>query len=221
MQTDPTQRRGRIKNMHGHHLGREVETDVLTSHERLGRLTDEATKCGAACLIRAVAVSCDRSAFTELFQIYAPRVTTYLMRLGLDRGAADELTQDVMLTLWRKAAQFDAARATPAAWIFTIARNARVDMARRQQRASRPEPVDETAPDLIPDSVLAAADRSDRIAVALAVLPAEQAEVIRLAFFDDRPHAEIERALGIPLGTVKSRLRLALAKLRRLLENDL
>jgi len=141
--------------------------------------------------------------------------------MGLDYSAADELTQEVMLILWRKAAQFDPAHATPAAWIFTIARNARIDAARRQRRASRQELIDEVAPDVIPDTMLEVTDRSDRVAAALAILPSEQAEVIRLAFFDDRSHAEIERVLEIPLGTVKSRLRLALAKLSRLLENDL
>ena len=184
-------------------------------------MTPKAAELEAACLIRAIAVSRDRTAFAKLFQSFAPRVKAYFLSRGLDNGAAEEATQEVMLAIWRKAGQFDPIRASAAAWIFAIARNTWIDMARRRQRAPEPEPLDDVAPDPVPDAVLAAADRTERVAMAIAELPAEQAAVIRLAFFDDRPHAEIERALGIPLGTVKSRLRLALSKLRGLLENDL
>lgn len=173
-------------------------------------------------LIQAIATRADRGAFVALFTRFAPRVKVYLLRLGLDNATAEEHAQEVLLVVWRKATQFDPARATAAAWIFTIARNLRIDAARRAQRTPPlPDPADEPSPEPGADAVLAAEDRSTRVRAALAALPAEQADVIRLAFFDDRPHADIERVLGIPLGTVKSRLRLAISRLRGLLDEDL
>jgi RNA polymerase sigma-70 factor (ECF subfamily) len=173
-------------------------------------------------LIQAIATHGDRTAFTLLFLHFAPRVKAYLMQLGLDSGSAEELAQEALLLVWRKAAQYDPERASAAAWIFTIARNLRIDVARRTRLAMpEPDPVDEPPPTPPADAILAAEDRGTRIRAALASLPAEQADVVRLAFFDDRPHADIERVLGIPLGTVKSRLRLAMSRLRALLEDDL
>jgi len=173
-------------------------------------------------LIHAIATRGDRAAFAALFSRFAPRLKAYLVRLGLDHATAEEHAQEVLLIVWHKAAQFDPARATAAAWIFTIARNLRIDAARRAQHVTpAPDPVDEPLPEPSADALLVAEDRSTRVRAALAALPAEQADVIRLAFFDDRPHADIERALGIPLGTVKSRLRLAMSRLRGLLDDDL
>lgn len=176
----------------------------------------------AARLICAIATSADRAAFVALFTRFAPRVKAYLLRLGQDNATAEEHAQEALLIVWRKAAQFDPARASAAAWIFAIARNLRIDAARRAQRVlAAPDPVDEPVPEPSADAILAAEDRSTRVRAALAALPAEQADVIRLAFFDDRPHTDIERVLGIPLGTVKSRLRLAISRLRGLLDEDL
>lgn len=173
-------------------------------------------------LINAIATRGDRAAFAGLFSQFAPRLKAYLLRLGLDHATAEEHAQEVLLVVWHKAAQFDPARATAAAWIFTIARNLRIDAARRAQRSPpMADPADEPPPEPSADAILAAEDRSTRVRAALATLPVEQADVIRLAFFDDRPHADIERVLGIPLGTVKSRLRLAMSRLRGLLDDDL
>jgi RNA polymerase sigma-70 factor, ECF subfamily len=173
-------------------------------------------------LIQAIATHGDRASFAALFMRFAPRVKAYLLRLGLDNATAEEQSQEVLLIVWRKAVQFDPARASAAAWIFTIARNLRIDAARRAQRAPPvPDPADDPLPMPAADAILAAEDRSARVRAALAALPAEQADVIRLAFFDDRAHADIERVLGIPLGTVKSRLRLAMSRLRGLLDDDL
>lgn len=169
-------------------------------------------------LMRAVAERGDRAAFAELFGLFAPKVKSYLLRLGLPASRAEELAQETMLVVWRRAAQFDPASSGAAAWIFTIARNLRIDAARRDGIAvPEPDPTDDPPPPAQADALVDAARQTERVRAALARLSPEQAEVVQLSFFDDRPHGEIERALGIPLGTVKSRLRLAMSRLRALL----
>ncbi|MBI1201219.1 MAG: sigma-70 family RNA polymerase sigma factor [Rhodopseudomonas sp.] len=172
-------------------------------------------------LIEAVGADRDRTAFTALFDHFAPRVKTYLMRAGADAAQADELAQETLLAVWRKADSFDAARATATTWIFTIARNLRVDRFRKEWRDVStgdpiPDSVDETA---APDVTLSDAERGVRVRAALRQLPPEQVKVIELSFFDDKPHAEIAKALKIPLGTVKSRIRIAMNRLRELVSD--
>lgn len=164
----------------------------------------------------------DRSAFAELFAMVAPRVKAYLVRLGSDPAAAEDLTQDVLVTVWRKAPQFDPARASAMTWIFVIARNRRIDSLRREDSSVTygivpPEHVDEAAP---PADVVAGREDDNRMRQAIAALPQDQQEVIRRSFFEEEPHSAIAAALQIPLGTVKSRLRIAFAKLRSQLENS-
>jgi RNA polymerase sigma-70 factor (ECF subfamily) len=174
----------------------------------------------AATLIRSIATRADRDAFVVLFDRYAPRIKAYALRLGATRELAEDIAQETMLALWRKAAGFDPTRASAEAWIFAIARNLRIDAVRRARFVENGEPPREHAsPEPGSDILIGAAQYAARLRVALTSLPPEQAEVVRLSFFDDRPHAEIEDALGIPLGTVKSRLRLAMAKLRALLDD--
>jgi RNA polymerase sigma-70 factor, ECF subfamily len=174
----------------------------------------------AARWLRAIASSGDRAAFVALFHHFAPRVKAYLLRLGLPAARAEDLAQETMLMVWRKAARFDPDTAGAAAWIFTIARNLRIDAARHDSLvANDRDPLEDAPPPPPADALLDAEQRARRLHAALAHLPSEQADVVRLSFFDDRPHAEIERALGIPLGTVKSRLRLAMSRLRGLLED--
>lgn len=168
--------------------------------------------------ILAIAARQDRAAFAELFAHFAPRVKTYLMRLGAGAPLAEELAQETLLTVWRKAALFDPSRAGASTWIFTIARNLRLDAARSDKRrnALDEDPV-APSPEPLPDTLVAAGQRDDRIRDALATLPPDQAEVVRHAFFFDKAHSEISAELGLPLGTVKSRLRLAIARLRHAL----
>ncbi|KAA5804011.1 sigma-70 family RNA polymerase sigma factor [Alkalicaulis satelles] len=172
-------------------------------------------------LVEAAAAR-DRDAFAALFNFYAPRVKAYLLRLNAGDTLAEELTQEVMLTVWRKAGQFDRTQASASTWIFRIARNRRIDAARR---AARPA-LDETDPALQPepcappDEMAHAAARDARVRKALEDLPGEQVELLRLAFFDGLSHRDIAERLGAPLGTVKSRLRLAFDKLRRVLDPD-
>ncbi|GLR67014.1 RNA polymerase sigma factor [Acidocella aquatica] len=175
-------------------------------------------------LVQAVAAARDRSAFARLYEHFAPRVKSYLLRLGAGAGQAEELAQEALLSVWAKAAYFDPEKASVATWVFTIARNLHIDARRRERTpggmaAGLEVMLEEAAPAQdAADMLLMALEQQERLRSAVLTLPADQAEVVRLCFFQDKPHAEIERELGIPLGTVKSRLRLALARLRRLLD---
>jgi len=171
-------------------------------------------------LIAEVAESRSRRAFVSLFEYFAPRIKAYLMRLGSPESQAEDLVQDVMLTVWRRAELYDRSMAGPGTWIFTIARNRRIDVLRRERR---PE-IDPDDPALVPaaepdpDSVAEVGQREGRIRLAIERLPAEQAELVHLSFFGELSHAEISARLDLPLGTVKSRIRLAIGKLKASLE---
>lgn len=157
----------------------------------------------------------DRSAFAQLFAHYAPRVKAFLMKSGSDAATAEECAQDVMATLWHKAAQFDPTRAGLTTWVYTIARNRRIDQFRRA-RQPEPEMID-WGPDSIPDQadLYEAAQETDRLVAALATLPEKQRALIQRAFYGDLSHSEIAAETGLPLGTIKSRIRLALDRLRQ------
>lgn len=167
-------------------------------------------------LIQAVAQTGDRRAFASLFAHYAPRVKAYLRRLGAPDSVAEELAQETLLAVWRKADRFDPAKAGAGTWIFTIARNLRIDLLRKERRPD----LDPEDPALVPeaprasDALLEEGERETRVRSALEVLPRDQREVVHMAFFEDLTHAEIAEKLALPLGTVKSRLRLAFAKVR-------
>jgi len=167
-------------------------------------------------LMTAVAERRDRAAFARLFEMFGPRVKAYLMRQGADRDTAEDLVQDVMLTVWRRAAQFDRNKAQVSTWVFTIARNRRIDGLRRTRRPEiDPEdPALVRDPDDPADQVVESAQRSARLHAAVAELPKEQGQLLRLAYFEDKSHSVIAGELSLPLGTVKSRMRLAMAKLR-------
>jgi RNA polymerase sigma-70 factor, ECF subfamily len=170
-------------------------------------------------LIGAVGAQRDRAAFAALFEFFAPRIKTYLVRAGASVSHADELAQETMLAVWRKADLFDPSRATASAWIFTIARNLRVDRMRKEWRdvtvgGDLPDVIDDSA---APDDDLSAVERAGRVRVAIGKLSEEQRKVIAISFFENKAHAEIAKTLGLPLGTVKSRLRLAMKRLRELL----
>jgi len=170
-------------------------------------------------LIEAVALRRDREAFAQLFSHFAPRLKAWLMKSGATAAAAEDFAQDAMLTVWRKADLFDARKARAATWIFTIARNRRLDMLRRDARPL-PTPEIELSEMEVqrPDDILAASQDAERIRDALSRLKPDQVEVLRLAFFLDSPHSEIAQRLELPLGTVKSRIRNAMIKLRLILE---
>ncbi|WP_421723121.1 sigma-70 family RNA polymerase sigma factor [Bauldia sp.] len=173
--------------------------------------------------IRSVAASQDRAAFEVLFRHFAPRVKSYLLTSDGGAAAAEELMQETMVTVWRKAGQFDSSKASASTWVFTIARNLRIDAYRRERRPELDpnDPALVPAADPQPDRVVEGQQAADKIKVAMADLsPAEQA-ILRLAYFEDKPQSVIAKQLGIPLGTVKSRLRLAFGKLRAALAPSL
>lgn len=166
--------------------------------------------------IRMVAVAQDRTAFETLFRHFAPRVKAYLVRAGGNAAAAEELMQETMVTVWRKADLFDPGRSSASTWIFTIARNLRIDAFRHERR---PE-LDPNDPALVPedeppaDASLESRQTAEIVGAAIAGLSSAEQAVLRLAYFEDQPQSAIAEELGIPLGTVKSRIRLAFGKLR-------
>lgn len=162
----------------------------------------------------------DRAAFAAIFAKYAGRVKSYLLRLGAPAATAEDLAQDAMVSVWRRAASFDAAKAKASTWIFVIARNSWIDRLRREKvefaYRETPDAPEDSAE--APDDAAARKQTEASIGAALQLLSEEQEQVVRLSFFEDAPHAEIASRLSLPLGTVKSRLRLALTKLRAHLE---
>ena len=170
-------------------------------------------------LMHRVAAERDKSAFAELFSYFAPRLKSFMLRAGADAETAEEITQEAMTIVWRKATQFDRSKAALSTWIFTIARNKRIDMLRREARPDI-DPEDYPVADAGADAheKVVHDEASARLSTSIASLPAEQREVLQKAFYEDKSHAVISEELGLPLGTVKSRIRLALGRLRGTME---
>lgn len=172
-------------------------------------------------LLQRVAANGDVEAFRALFETYAPRVKSYMLRQGADPATAEELAQETLLAVWRKAALYSHDKGSATTWIFTIARNLRIDRLRREVVwQPLPENNDERpSEDPAPDEELSERERAARVRAILAELPPEQSEVVSLAFLEGRSHSEIATQLELPLGTVKSRMRLAYQKIRDALED--
>lgn len=170
--------------------------------------------------VEAIAAHADKAAFARLFAHFAPRLKAYLLRLGLPGAEAEEVAQEVMVTVWRKAASFDRRQASVSTWIFRIARNRRIDVFRRDQRATLDahDPAFQPTGEAAPDASSEAADREAQVRLAMAELPPDQRDLVRAHFYEDLTHSQIAERTGVPLGTVKSRLRLAFGKLRLKLE---
>lgn len=168
--------------------------------------------------VAAVSARRDREAFAALFRHFGPRLKTFFMRGGMSAGLAEDLVQETMLSVWRKAFYYDPARGGVPTWVFTIARNLRVDHLRRQRNPADLPPDPEHAPLSLEDTLLVA-ERDRRVREALSSLSPEQRTIIRLSYYGEKSQSEIAGELGIPLGTVKSRTRLAMNRLRALLED--
>lgn len=171
--------------------------------------TDEWT----ACLVAVRDVQ-DQAAFVRLFNHFAPRVKGYLVKSGGTPALAEEAAQEAMATVWRKAHLFDAAKASASTWIFTIARNKQIDLIRKQKR---PEPEDiewNVSSEVEALEALEIAEEERNVRLAVAELPNAQRKLIEQAYFGDKSHSEIAKETGIPLGTIKSRIRLGLNRIR-------
>ena len=172
-------------------------------------------------LLLRIAERQDRVALAALFNLFGPRIKSMMLKLGASDALAEDLVQETFLSVWRKAALFSSQRGAASTWIFTIARNLRIDQIRRQ--SNKPYE-DLSSMDLASDAptgsyLVEQHQVIDRVTAALGHLSPEQQEVVRLSFIHDMPHAEIAAKVGIPLGTVKSRLRLAYERLRPMLED--
>lgn len=163
--------------------------------------------------LNAVGKKKDKSAFVTLFEHFAPRIKAFLLARGLTSEAADDLAQEVMLTLWHKAPLYNPLRARPSTWIFAIARHKYVDMLRLQtSHSSFVLPLVEE--EKTPQEILIASESHEAVESALATLPQELTQILYLSFFEGLSHSAIAARTGLPLGTVKSRIRRALEVLR-------
>lgn len=187
----------------------------------IGRAPPPAALNDYTALLLRVAQSRDKPALAALFNHFGPRIKSMMLKLGASDALAEDLVQETFVSVWRKASQYSSQRGAASTWIFTIARNLRIDQLRRQ--SNKPyEDLEklELASDSPSGSTLVEQNQViDRVTIALELLPPEQQEVVRLSFIHDMPHAQIAESLGVPLGTVKSRLRLAYGRLRPLLED--
>jgi RNA polymerase sigma-70 factor, ECF subfamily len=171
-------------------------------------------------LVQAIAKNLDREAFADLFDALAPRIKSFMIRKGATPELAEDLVQETMIKVWTKAGMYDPAKGTVLAWVFTIARNLRIDRIRKESSRPLAELGDYDAPSDAPGSeeILVRSDEARYVARAVAGIAPEQKEILMLSFVDDVPQSEIARRLNLPLGTVKSRMRLAYHHLRKTLE---
>lgn len=169
------------------------------------------------CLV-AIASSGDRAAFTRLFRHFAPLIKGFaLAGSRLSANLADELVQEVMIKVWQKSAAYDPARAAASTWIYTIARNSRTDLFRRLQKFDTPLAAEDVAPDSgseEPFEQVQQRRNGQRVRELMATLPVDQAQILAKVYMEGKSHAETAAELDLPLGTVKSRVRLALQKLQ-------
>jgi RNA polymerase sigma-70 factor (ECF subfamily) len=161
----------------------------------------------------------DRSAFVKLFDHFAPRLKGFVMRSGVSSHQAEEIVQDVMLTIWRRASTFDPHRAQVSAWIYQIARNRQIDIARKENRPMPEELKEEPGSASDASQILGVEQESVYLKQALAKLAPEQREMIEKAYLGELTHQEISAQTGLALGTVKSRIRLGLERLKHELKD--
>ncbi len=194
-------------------------TSLVLSMMSSGKSPEPAASVHAE-LLALVAASKDREAFATLFDHFAPRVKSFMMRKGASAEQAEDLVQETMIAVWSKAALYVADRGSVATWVFTIARNLRIDRLRREKPNQFTDLDDYDAPSDEPgqDEALHRLQEDSAVAQALAQIPHEQRELLILSYVEDLPQSEIAARLQIPLGTVKSRMRLAYRRLKKLLE---
>ena len=194
----------------GKHVSLETTGSDPTERERLADCVEQ------------IAVARSRAAFSDLFEYFAPRLKSYLIRLGSEPSSAEEIMQEVMLNVWRKAEQYDRRQASVSTWIFRIARNRRIDNLRRTNKPEldAEDPMLQPAEIEQPDITVNRAQIEVQVREVIETLPEEQLVLLKAAFYEGLSHSEIAKTYGLPLGTVKSRIRLAFMRLRGSLERD-
>ncbi len=160
----------------------------------------------------------DRNAFGDLFDYFAPRLKGFIIKTGMSGAQAEEIVQDVMLTVWRKATQFDPHRAQVSAWIYQIARNRQIDLIRKNNRPFPEELIESSGTESDASQMLAMDQEAQHLKQALSKLNVKQRHVIEKAYMGELTHQQISEQTGLPLGTIKSRIRLGLERLRAELE---
>ena len=190
---------------------------LVTSKRMLGKVVRNIVKSTSdlwAQRIISISKDQDKESFSDLFAHFAPRIKSFLMKGGADPVTAEDCAQETMVTVWHKAHLFDPTRAAASTWIFTIARNKRIDSARRQ---NRPEPEDlpwGCNPEPDASEIISMQQETSRLAEAVKSLPEKQRFIVERAFYSDLSHQEIAAETGLPLGSIKSSIRLALQRLR-------
>jgi RNA polymerase sigma-70 factor (ECF subfamily) len=196
-----------------------VVVEAISRYDSRGR--KPAGTISMAEFLQRIAERKDVEAFKKLFEMYAPRVKSYMMRQGADSNMAEDLAQETLLTVWRKASLYSLEKGSATTWIYTIARNLRIDRLRKEMTwVELPDGHNEKASDdPLPDDALEEEQVRVRMQRALASLPADQHEVVALSYVEGLSHSEIAQRLSLPLGTVKSRMRLAYTKIREAVED--
>jgi RNA polymerase sigma-70 factor, ECF subfamily len=199
---------------------------MLASMDTADRQKDhdkQAQEAHFRALIKRVAQNHDRQAFGQLFDHFAPRLKSFMMRKNASAELAEDLVQEAMIAVWKKAGLYEPSKGSVTTWVFTIARNLRIDRIRRDIHMPTVElgDYDEPSEALEGEELLGRKQEDGLVSRALQNIPDEQRQVLLLSFVEDMPQSEIAEKLGIPLGTVKSRMRLAYGHLRRILENGL
>ena len=162
----------------------------------------------------------DKASFACIFKYFAPRLKSFFVKLGCSESQAEEIIQEVMIAVWTKAGTYDKSKSSVSTWIYTIAKNKRIDKIRKEKKhftVDSDEGLEIPTPSKQEDE-LHSSEISVKIADTLKFLPAEQAELLKLSYFYEKTHTDIANDLKLPLGTVKSRIRLALSKMKNLVE---
>ncbi len=195
-----------------------LASDMLNKEKSLDRQREDQI---ARRLILNIAKNLDKQAFSTLFDLQAPRLKSFMMRRGASPEQAEDLVQEAMISVWTKAGLYNPDKGSVLTWVFTIAKNLRIDRIRKEASMPLTELIDYDAPsdELGNDEMLMRRQESQQVARALTEIPSEQKQVLMLSFVEDMPQMEIARRLGLPLGTVKSRMRLAYIRLRKTLES--
>lgn len=195
-----------------------LASDMLNKEKSIDRQREDQV---ARQLILNIAKNLDKQAFATLFDLQAPRLKSFMMRRGASPEQAEDLVQEAMISVWTKAGLYNPDKGSVLTWVFTIAKNLRIDRIRKDASMPLAELIDYDAPSDEPghDEMLMRRQESQQVARALTEIPPEQKQVLMLSFVEDMPQMEIARRLGLPLGTVKSRMRLAYIRLRKTLES--